>query len=70
MPALKLDGRVIVEFDFGSIETTYRIRGKVMRGEDDFCVVRVEQLYRDGDFERIRMMDAIEIKTRLLNARP
>ncbi|MBK6677140.1 MAG: hypothetical protein IPG52_10035 [Rhodocyclaceae bacterium] len=70
MPALKLDGRVIVEFDFGSIETTYRIRGKVMRGEDDFCVVCVEQLYRDGDFERIRMMDAIEIKTRLLNARP
>ena len=69
LPALKPDGPVIVEFDFGSIETTYRIRGKTLRGEDDFCVVRVEQLYRDGDFERIRMMDAIEIKTRLLNSR-
>lgn len=69
MPALKPGGPVVVEFDFGSIETTYRIRGKTMRGEGDFCVIRVEQLYRDGDFERIRMMDAIEIKTRLLNSR-
>ncbi len=69
MPALTPGGRVVVEFDFGSLDTTYRIRGKVMRGEDDFCVVRVEQLYRDGDFEQIRMMDAIEIKTRLLNTR-
>ena len=69
MPALKPGGPVVVEFDFGSIETTYRIRGKTMRGEGDFCVVQVEQLYRDGDFERIRMMDAIEIKTRLLNSR-
>ena len=69
MPALKADGLATVEFDFGGIETTYRIRGKVMRGEDDYCIVRVEQMYRDGDFERIRMMDAIEIKTRLLNSR-
>lgn len=69
MPPMRNDGPVVVEFDFGSIETTYRIRGRTMRSEEECCVVQIEQMYRDADFEKIRPMDIIEIKTRLLNSR-
>lgn len=69
MPAMNLDHKAIVEFDFGSVTATYRIRGKIMRRVDDFCVIQIEELYRDGEFERIKMMDIIELKSGLLNLR-
>lgn len=67
MPALVPDETVVVDFDFGDIASTYRIRGKLFRRADDYCVIKIEQLYKDGEFERIKMMDVIEIKTGLLN---
>lgn len=67
MPALRVDGPAVVEFGFGSVDSTYRIRGKVFRRENDFCVVNTEQIYRHGEFERIKLIDIIEIKTLLLN---
>lgn len=67
MPALVPDETVVVDFDFGDIASTYRIRGKLFRRADDYCVIKIEQLYKDGEFERIKMMDIIEIKTGLLN---
>lgn len=70
MPPLVAENHVIVEFDFGDVDTSYRLRGKVFRREDGFCVIRFEELYKDGEFERIKMMDIIEIKTGLLNRQP
>jgi hypothetical protein len=70
MPPLVAENHVIVEFDFGDVASSYRLRGKVFRREDSYCVVRFEDLYKDGEFERIKMMDVIEIKTCLINRLP
>lgn len=67
MPPLTPASSAIVDFDFGDIGSTYRVRGKVFRRTDKFCVVNLHQILRDGEFERIRMMDVMEIKTGLLN---
>ena len=69
MPAMASEQGVIVVFSFGSGNhaSSYRIRGKLFRREDDFCVVQIEQLDKDGSFEPIRTMDILEIKTGLLN---
>ncbi len=67
MPPVTVIDTVIVDFDFGDITSTYRVRGKVFRRTDEFCVVKLEQIFRDDAFERIRMMDVMEIKTSLLN---
>lgn len=70
MPRLDSGAPVFVEFDFGGIETTYRLRGKVIRSETGHCVVKTERIYKDGEFEKIKMMDIVEIKTQLLNLEP
>lgn len=67
MPPLASDENVIVEFNFGEVSNAYRIRGRVFRRTDDFCVVKLERIYRDGEFEKIKMMDIMEIKTGMLN---
>lgn len=67
MPRLDVGKLATVEFDFGSVDATYRLRGRIIRCDDTTCVLQLEQIDRDGDFERIRMIDVVEIKTRLLN---
>lgn len=67
IPELEAGRSVVVEFDFGSVESTYRIRGKVARVDASGCVMRMEQIFKDGEFDRIKLMDTVEIKTRLLN---
>lgn len=67
MPPLTAADSVIVDFDFGDIGSAYRVRGKVFRRTEKFCVVNLHQILRDGEFERMRMMDVMEIKTGLLN---
>ena len=67
VPALDPKNAVIAEFRVSGEATPYRIRGKVFRRGDDFCVIEVDQLYRDGKFGKIHMMDVVEIKTGLLN---
>lgn len=68
MPPLDPETSVaVVEFSLSALGDEYRIRGRVFRREDDFCVVQVEQLLRDGRFDKVRVMDIIEIKTGLLN---
>ena len=68
MPPLDAKHPVIAEFSLGAVATPYRIRGKMFRRGDDFCVIEIEQLYRDGKFGRINVMDIVEIKSGLLNA--
>jgi hypothetical protein len=67
MPDMATEAVVMVDFQMGDVANSYRIRGKVFRRADDFCVIKLEQIYRNGTFEKIKMMDIIEIKTGLLN---
>jgi hypothetical protein len=67
MPAMTPEAVVMVDFQMGDAANVYRIRGKVFRRADDFCVIKLEHLYKNGTFEKIKMMDIIEIKTGLLN---
>lgn len=67
MPPVVPGKAVTVDFDFGDIASTFSLRGKVFRRSEEFCVVKLEQIFRDGEFERIRMIDIMEIKTGILN---
>ena len=67
MPPLNSQQVVTVEFSVDGEGTIYKIRGKVFRFGEDFCVVSIEQLYRDGKFAKIILMDIVEIKTGLMN---
>ncbi|MDP2810785.1 MAG: hypothetical protein Q8O34_11615 [Rhodocyclaceae bacterium] len=69
MPPMEPEDQVVIEFDLGEAATTCRFRGKVFRRADDFCVIQIEHLYKSGDFEKVNMMDIIEIKAGLLNLR-
>ena len=67
MPPLDSKHPVIAEFGFPGETTTYKIRGKVFHSGDHYCVIEIEQLYRDGKFYKVNLMDIVEIKTGLLN---
>jgi hypothetical protein len=69
MPPMKLNDKVVVVINFGDVASTYRIKGSVFRAAADSCVIRLKQLYKDGDFYPIKTMDILEIKTSLLNLR-
>lgn len=67
LPPMKQNDKVAVVIDFGDAASTYRIRGVVFRIAADSCVIKLKQLYKDGDFSPIKTMDVLEIKTGLLN---
>jgi hypothetical protein len=69
MPPMKLNDKVVVVINLGDAASTYRIKGSVFRAAADACVIRLKQLYKDGDFSAIKTMDVLEIKTGLLNLR-
>lgn len=69
MPPMKVNDKVIVVINLGDAASTYRIKGSVFRAAVDACVIRLKQLYKDGDFSAIKTMDVLEIKTGLLNLR-
>lgn len=70
MPELESERRVVVEFSAGEAQSAYRLRGKVFRRTEEFCVIDIEHLYRNGDFGKIKAMDILEIKSDLLNRHP
>lgn len=67
LPALKPNDKVTVVLGLGDATRSYRVRGVVFRAAADACVVKMRQLYRDGEFSPVRTMDVLEIKTALLN---
>lgn len=69
MPDMQANDKVVVVFSLGDAASTYRIGGSVFRIKPDSCVIKFRQLYKDGAFSAIRMMDILEIKTGLLNLR-
>lgn len=69
MPPLEPNDQVIVVIDLGNLAGPYRIRGTVFRATVDSCVIRLDQIYRDGAFANFKMMDVFEIKSGLLNYR-
>ncbi len=69
MPPLKVNDKVVVVIDLGDAASTYRVKGSVFRAAADTCVIKLKQLYKDGDFSPIKTMDVLEIKTGLLNLR-
>ncbi len=69
MPPMKVNDKVVVVINLGDVASTYRIKGSVFRAAADACVIRLKQLYKDGDFSAIKTMDVLEIKTGLLNLR-
>lgn len=69
LPPMKANDKVVVILNLGDVASIYRIRGTVFRTAADSCVIRLKQLYKDGDFSPIKTMDILEIKTGLLNLR-
>lgn len=69
MPAMQTGDTVVVAFSFGDAASTYRIRGSVFRAKSDSCVINLKQIWKDGEFSTIKVMDILEIKTALLNLR-
>lgn len=69
MPAMASADQVVIEFNLGDATSMCRFRGRVFRRTDDFCVIDIEHLYKSGDFENVKSMDIMEIKTGLLNLR-
>lgn len=67
MPPMESGDTVVVEFAVGETATLCRLRGKLFRRVDEFCVVAIEHIYKFGEFEKVKMMDIVEIKTGLLN---
>ena len=70
MPPMAPEDTVVVEFVLGDAGTICRLRGRVFRRTDDFCVIDIDQVYKFGEFEKIQPMDVMEITTTLLNMRP
>jgi hypothetical protein len=66
---MKANDKVTVTLDVGDSAHVYRIRGVIFRAAADACVVKLRQLYKDGEFVPMRTMDVLEIKTGLLNRR-
>ena len=69
MPQMKINDKVVVILNLGDAASIYRIKGTVFRTAADACVIKLKQLYKDGDFSPIKTMDILEIKTGLLNLR-
>ncbi|MBX3647483.1 MAG: hypothetical protein KF853_11255 [Rhodocyclaceae bacterium] len=69
LPPMKANDKVVVILNLGDAASIYRIRGSVLRTAADACVIKLKQLYKDGDFSPIKTMDILEIKTGLLNLR-
>lgn len=69
MPAMRLNDKVVVVINLGDAASTYRVKGMVFRVSADSCVIKLRQIYKDGDFSPIKTMDVLEIKTGLLNLR-
>jgi len=67
LPAMRSNDKVVVVINLGGPARNYRIRGAVFRASMDACVIKMRQIYKDGDFVPIRTMDVLEIKTELLN---
>lgn len=69
LPPMKVNDKVVVILNLGDAASIYRIGGSVFRTAADACVIKLKQLYKDGDFSPIKTMDILEIKTGLLNLR-
>lgn len=69
LPPMKANDKVTVILNLGDAASIYRIRGSVFRTAADACVIKLKQIYKDGDFSPIKTMDVLEIKTGLLNLR-
>jgi hypothetical protein len=67
MPPMAPNDVVTIVFSLGNPACTYMIQGTVFRRADDNSVIRLERLYKEGDFVNFKLMDMVEIKTGLLN---
>lgn len=67
MPPLEQDDAVTLVINLGDAAKTYTIKGRVLRRSADACVVRLEELFKDHEFSRLNLLDALELKTGLLN---
>lgn len=63
----RLNSPIYIEFFLDSAEIPYRLQGKLLRHDEKHWVIRSEQIFADGEFRKLRMIDIVEIKTQLLN---
>lgn len=66
--ALAPQTHVMVEIDTG--QNTHSLRGSVVTHVNNSCIVKLEQIFKYGRFDKMSMMDCVEIKTELLNHPP
>lgn len=66
--ALAPNTNVMVEIDTG--QNTHSLRGSVIQHANNSCIVKLEQIFKYGRFDKLSMMDSIEIKTELLSQQP
>lgn len=58
---------VILEIDLGEAERHYTIKGLVFRYSPETCIIRLEQMLKDGRFISFGPLDHLELKTVLFN---
>lgn len=68
LPPMKKNDTVFVEFFLSDNPLPYRFQGKVMRYNEQGCVIRVELHHCGGEFRKPSLVDLAEIKTLLLNS--
>lgn len=68
MPSFRQGQTLYVEFQMAETGLWYRFQGKMARQDNETCVVKIDQIYLNGEFKKVRLMDVLEIKTQLLNA--
>ena len=68
MPELAEGEEVGVQFDAGTGAPQF-VRGVVFRRNDAYLVVEYQQILKYGKFDKIGLMDVMEIETALLNRR-
>jgi hypothetical protein len=67
MPELRRGNDVILDINLKEIERHYTIKGRVVRSSPGTCVIRLEELVRDGLTEKFDPLDILHLKAGLLN---
>jgi hypothetical protein len=67
LPPLLPDAEVVIVIRLNELSNAFRLKGVVFRADRKLCVVQLTQVYKDGEFANLKMMDVLEIKTGLLN---
>lgn len=67
LPLLQGGDEVIIDVHLGEAEKHYLIKGSVIRGGGETCVVQLDGQFRDGRFSNFTPLDLLELKAGLIS---